>query len=448
MAIWNKIEQDYLNQERSLFEVYMRADKHGNIYDDLGQGFSGDLFGRLKVSNPLTLFDSSHIYYQDGDFDDVIVGTGSTVGFITAQSSATLGIGTTAGCRLVRQSKRAFSYQPGKSLQVLQTFVLNPPKENLTQRVGYGSSLNGVFLEQVGSQINIIKRTSISGVGSTITIPQSEWNTDTLDGTGFSTSNPSGIQLDLTKAQILFSEYEWLGVGSVRVGFAIDGKFITAHQFNHANHIDSVYMRTATLPIRYEIENTGITTSSSTMKQICANVMSNGGYERKKPETFARRTSATTVGTTFEPLVSIRLKAGREFAVVIPRQFIALPTTSDIFEVALIRNGTLTGAGFTSIPDSITDNVEYDISSTAMTGGKIVDIRYAVSTNQSISQIAADVGYNWALQLGTTQAGVSDIYTVAARTISGTGDIVGSLGFYDLTWYWGVDSRLRWWYDK
>jgi hypothetical protein len=434
MAQWNKNEQDYLNQERTLFEVYMRADRYGNIYDDLGQGFSGDLFGRLKVSNPLTLFDSSHIYYQDGDFDDVVVGTGSTVGFITAQSSATLGIGTTAGCRLVRQSKRAFSYQPGKSLQVLQTFVLEPPKENLTQRVGYGSSLNGIFLEQTGSQINIIKRTSVSGVGTTITISQSEWNTDTLDGTGFSTSNPSGIQLDLTKAQILFSEYEWLGVGSVRVGFAVDGKFITAHQFNHANLIDSVYMRTATLPLRYEIENTGITTSSSTMKQICCSVQVNGGYERKKVETIARMTTSKSVGTSFIPLVSVRLKAGREFAVIIPSQFATLPLSNNVgYEVALIRNATLTGAGFTNVPDSTTGNVEYDISASALTGGQIVDTTYTFGANQSSGALVQRQEYNWALQLGTTQAGVSDIYTVAARTISGTGDIVGSLGFYDLT---------------
>jgi hypothetical protein len=161
--------------------------------------------------------------------------------------------------------------------------------------------------------------------------------------------------------------------------------------------------------------------------------MSNGGYERKKAETFARRTTATEVGTEFEPLVSIRLAPGREFAVVVPRQFIALPTSLDSFEIALIKNATLTGAGFTAIPDSTTGNVQYDTSATAMSGGQIVDIRYTVSSNQSTSQIAADVGYNWALQLGTTQAGVSDIYTVAARVLSGTGDIIGSLGFYDLT---------------
>ncbi len=434
MAQWNKNIQDYLNQERSLFEVYMRADRHGNIYDDLGQGFSGDLFGRLKVSNPLTLFDSSHIYYQDGDFDDVIVGTGSTVGFITAQSSATLGIGTTAGCSYIRQSKRAFSYQPGKSLQVFQTFVLNPPKENLTQRVGYGSSLNGIFLEQVGSQINIVKRTSVSGVSTTITIPQSQWNKDTLDGTGFSTSNPSGIQLDLTKSQLMFTEYEWLGVGDIRVGFQIDSKMIIAHQFQHTNENDSVYMRTATLPLRYEILNTGITTSPSTMKQICASVIANGGYERKKTGSIARMTTSKNVGDTFQPLVSIRLAPGREFAVVIPFQFGALPLSNNVgYEIALIRNGTLTGASFALTPDSTTENVQYDITASAITGGKIVNTSYTFGANQSSGSLSVQQDYNWSLQLGTTQAGVSDIYTVAARTISGTGGVIGFLGYYDLT---------------
>ena len=31
MAQWNKNNQDYLNQERTLFEVFMCADRYGNI---------------------------------------------------------------------------------------------------------------------------------------------------------------------------------------------------------------------------------------------------------------------------------------------------------------------------------------------------------------------------------------------------------------------------------
>ena len=433
MAIWNITTQDYLNQERSLFEVFAQADRYGKIFDPLGQGFSGDLFGRLKVSQPFTLFDSTHRYSQDGDFSDVVLGAGSTVGIITSQSTATLGIGTSADCSIVRESKRVFSYQPGKALQVLQTFTLNPAKENLIQRVGYASSENGVMLELNGSQLNIIKRTAISGVGTTITVPQSEWNVDTLDGTGVSTSNPSGIQLDISKAQILFSEYEWLGVGSVRVGFAIDGRFIIAHQFNHANKIDSVYMTTASLPIRYEILNAGITTTSSTMKQICVSVQSNGGYEKKVASDVTRQTSLVAVAsTTFIPLVSIRLKAGREDAVVVPNQINALPdsSTAVFYEVALIKNATVSGGSWVN---SSSPNVEENTTATSMSGGTIIRTEYISSANKASTPLNENQEYNWDLQLGRTQSKVSDTYTLAVRAISGSGNCIGSLSFYDLT---------------
>ena len=431
MAQWNKNNQDYLNQERTLFEVFLQADRFGNVFDPLGQGFSGDLFGRLKVSNPYTLFDSIHRYEQDGDFSDVVVGNGSTVGFITAQSAATLGIGTEANDSAIRESKRVFAYLPGKSVQVLQTFVFNPPKQNLTQRVGYGSSENGIFLELKDSQLNIVKRTAVSGVTTTITVPQSQWNYDTLDGTGFSTSNPTGIKLDPSKVQIMFSEYEWLGAGSVRVGFAIDGRFLIAHQFNHANILDGVYMTTPCLPVRYEILNTGITTSPSVMKQICVSVQSNGGYEKKVAETFVRRTTAINVGTTYVPIVSMRLKPGREDAIILPTKFDGLPLSNNTpYVITLFKNATLVGAAFTA---SESPNVEYDITATSMSGGIPVDFTYAFGSNQSGGAVKVSESYNWDLQLGRTQNKVSDIYTVAARTISGTGDVVAALGFYDLT---------------
>jgi hypothetical protein len=436
MAQWNKNEQDFLNQERTLFEVYMRADRYGNIYDDLGQGFSGDLFGRLKVSQPFTLFDSTHRYSQDGDFSDVIVGTGSTVGMITAQSTATLGIGTTAGCSFIRESKRVFSYQPGKSLQVLQTFVFNPAKENLVQRAGYASSENGVMLELNGSQLNIIKRTATSGVGTTVTVPQSEWNLDTLDGTGFSTSNPSGIQLDISKAQIFYTEYEWLGAGSVRCGFAIDGKFINVHQFNHANHIDSTYMTTASLPVRYEILNTGITTSPSTMKQICISIVSNGGYERLVKRDIARRTTTVSVsGTSFVPLVSIRLTPGREDSIILPKSFAFLgnSNSSAILEVALIRNATLSNVGTLTWTAVNTPNAQLNTNATTMTGGSFILNDFVSSANKSDTPLNIESNYNWDLQLGRTQAKVSDILTLAVRAVSGSADCIGSISFYDLT---------------
>lgn len=404
-----------------------------HLYDQspLGKGFSGDLFGRLKISSPLTLFDSTHRYSQDGDFDDVVIGTGSNVGFITAQSSATLSIGSTEGCSIIRESKRVFSYQPGKSLQVFQTFVLNPPKENLTQRVGYASSENGVMLELVNSQVNIIKRTAISGIATTVTIPQSDWNVDKMDGTG-----PSGYVLDLTKAQILFTEYEWLGVGSVRVGFAIDGKFIISHIFNHANNIDSVYMTTATLPVRYEILNTGNVGSSSTMKQICVSVQSNGGYEKTVASKVARRPSFKVgIGTTstYTPLISIRMKSDRSDSVIIPNQFNVVVSSQQesAWEVVLIKNPTLFGASY--IPSS-SPNVEYDVSAVGVTGGTVFRNDYISSASKAFVPLNQEELYNFDLQLGRTQSKVSDVYTLAVKKLSGAdGDIIGSISFYDLT---------------
>jgi hypothetical protein len=142
---------------------------------------------------------------------------------------------------------------------------MNEGKANLRQRVGYYDNRNGIFLERAGNTAYIVKRSSVSGTPVDTRIQQNVWNNDALSGTG-----SSGKNLNLDKAQIFFTDVEWLGVGSVRAGFVIDGELIIAHQFNHANLESNVYMTTATLPVRYEIENIGITTSSSNLKQICS----------------------------------------------------------------------------------------------------------------------------------------------------------------------------------
>ncbi len=406
-----------------------------HLYDQspVGKGFNGDLFGRVKVSNPYTIFDSTHRYSQNGDFDDVVVGSDSIVGFITSQSIATLGIGTTEGCSVIRESKRVFPYQPGKSLQVFQSFVFNPPKQNLVQRAGYASSENGIMLELNGSQLNIIKRTSISGIGTTVTVPQSQWNRDRLDGTGI-----SGITLDITKSQLMFTEYEWLGVGCVKVGFVNDdGKFHTAHIFNHANVLDSTYLTTASLPVRYEILNTGITTSISTMKQICVSVQNNGGYEKLQARDIVRRTTLKTgiAATTFTPLISIRLTPGREDAIILPRGVKSVfdSQSGAIYELALIKNAILSNVGSLTWVTSSSGNVQYNVDASSLSGGVLVFNEMSSTSNKVVGGLDIETLYNWDLQLGRTQSKVSDIMTVAVRSISGTFDATASIDFFDLT---------------
>jgi hypothetical protein len=163
--------------------------------------------------------------------------------------------------------------------------------------------------------------------------------------------------------------------------------------------------------------------------------VSEGGFEQTSVDHVARRTAIlATIGTTFLPVVSIRLASGRTGAVVLPNRIQVLPTTSQNYEVALIKNPTLTGASWTAVPTD--SNVEFDVAATATTGGSIVQTDYTTASGSGgATGLAAATGYNFDLQLGVSLAGTSDIYTVAIRTVSGatTGDAVGSLSFYDLT---------------
>ena len=393
-------------------------------------GTNVDAFGRLRVSQPYTIFDSQNRYAIDNQFDTSTATGGSTT-YLPNESSVRMDVTTSSGSEVVRQSYRCMPYQPGKGLLCLATFVMNSPKAELRQRVGYFGTQNGVFIQQADSTVSFVLRSYISGsVSDARTVNQADWNGDKLNGTG-----ASGYTLDLTKAQILWMDFEWLGVGSVRCGFIINGEYIVCHTFENANDITSVYMTTAILPVRYEITNTAATASASSLKQICSSVVSEGGYEQTSIEHVARRTTTkTSIGTTFLPLVSIRLASTALSAVVLPVKFNVMPTSAgDDFEVILAKNCTgLTSASWAAVASDA--NVEQDTSATAMTLGTIVDIQYVKSTNQSSGTINQPAAYNWDLQLGASLTGTSDIYTLGIRVLSGSsGAAIGSLTFYDLT---------------
>lgn len=389
-------------------------------------GPAGDAFGRMRTSQPVTLFDSQSRYQDSGNFDTSTSGSGST-SYSADASTTSLTITTTSGDEVIRESLRVFPYQPGKSLLVMNTFVFDAAKTNLRQRVGYFGAENGVYLEQDDDTIYMVMRSDVTGSVVNTRVAQSSWNGDTFDGNG-----ASGITLDLTKSQILWQDFEWLGVGSVRCGFVIDGQLIVAHTFHNANVNDAVYMTTAILPIRYEITATGTVASGSTLKQICSTVISEGGYQEKAIKQVARMTTDTSVGTSFEPLVTIRLASDRLDSVILPAGIPVLPsgTNPDNYEIAIIKNATLTGASYNTTDFA---NFDYDVTASALTGGTIVHVEYISGTNQSASGIGTTFDYNFALQLGRTIAGTSDTLTLAARVFAGNNDIIGSFEVYDLT---------------
>lgn len=384
-----------------------------------------DAFGRLQTVSLYTLFDSQHRYQANSKFDTYAV-TGGTATYNINESTISLTVGTTIGSEVIRESKVVIPYQPGKGLLAINTFAMNTPKPNLRQRVGYFGAQNGIFLEQNGVTTYFVLRSYVGGtVDDSRKIAQSAWSEDPFDGTG-----PSGRTLDVTKGNIFWCDVEWLGVGDVRCGFFADGRPVVAHIFHNDNLNPTTYMTTASLPIRYEMTNLAGQTSSSTMRQICSTVISEGGYEpysiQRTTDGIATKTS-TSAGT-YVPFATIRLKSSRLDAVVIPSGIEIVGESTKIIAYGLFVNGTLSGStSFTSFGSD--SSVELNTTATGVTGGQLIYSGF-VSGNSTINLAGSDY---FRYQLGRTIGGTSDTLTLAFTATDATNPTaIGSIQWYEI----------------
>jgi hypothetical protein len=392
---------------------------------------STDSFGRLRTSNGLTLFDSSH-RYRDNGLWATQTATGGAATFNANEGLVDLTVSGASGSKTYRETTKVFSYQPGKSLLVMSTFVFNAAKTNLRQRVGYFNTANGIYLELNNSELTIVRRSSVTGSVVETKVNQADWNLDPLTGSGV-----SGLTLDITKAQIFWADFEWLGVGTVRFGFVLDGKFIACHSFNHGNVAPTTYITTATLPVRYEIENTGATSGNSTLKQICSSVISEGGYEL----TGAKRTINTpittpytlvTAGTTYS-VASIRLKSGcLDASVILSHLSIMGITNNASYLWELVLNGTTAGGTWSSLgSDSC---IDYNLGGGALTGGTVLTSGYTNSSTQSSAPVDVVKAALFTFQLERNSF-TSTPYemTLAVTSDTANAKVYGSLGFEEVS---------------
>lgn len=373
-----------------------------------------DAFGRLRVSNPFTLFDSQQRFDLDASFRSNVA-SGGSVTFIQTQSSANLTVTNTTGSFSARETGYTFRYQPGKSLLTMMTFTMAPASPgNTRQRVGYFGEENGFYVE-LANGVELVQRSNVTGTVSFSNVAQVNWNGDKLFGNG-----PSGQILDITKSQILWIDMEWLGVGSVRTGFIIDGIFITCHTFHHANLIKGAYITTACLPVRYEIQTlNGAAPATSNLTQICSTVMSEGGSNAPLSLYSNLCTFSATVGAaTWVPVMSLQLAPGRLDSVCAVRQMEAVITTvGDTVQWALWSNVTaanLTGENFRAAPPST--SILVDKSATAFSVTTCQQIASGMITQGAASSSSITV-----FELGQyfSQIGrdsftqTSDIFTLA-----------------------------------
>lgn len=361
----------------NLNPIYVKGVSDASFFDPT----QSDAFGRLRVSNPYTLFDSFHRYQDNGKINEYKVGTASSA-HDSNSSTILISLGSNSGDLLYRESSKVFNYQPGKSLLTLQTFCMNPAKAGLRQRVGYFDASNGIYLERDGSTVSLVLRSSSTGVLVERKINQADWNINTFP------------ELNLDRVQIFWMDIEWLGVGSVRCGFVVNGAFIHVHTFHNANTESSPgvprttsYMGTACLPVRVEFENTANTGSSSQFRIICTSVISEGGVEpsgRQRAIGHALASPRNISSTNgYVPLFTMRLKNSRLGGIVLPKKFSFAVSGNNNYEWRIIIGGTTSGGTGTWADAGTDSSVEYLLDRTSISGGTIVEQGYIINSNQS-----------------------------------------------------------------
>lgn len=378
-----------LPHNKTIYEVFRLSDRLTTT------GTATDAFGRLRTSNPVTLFDSQHRYRENEHFNTQIVGTASS-NYIEAESSMSMNVGTALNDGVYRETKRVFAYQPGKSLLIMNTFAMNDPKPGLVQRVGYFGSNNGIFLESNGTSnvLSFVLRSNSTGTTVETRVPQSQWNLDKFgsDSNSYSwqVATESGRgPLNVSNTNIFWTDVEWLGVGDVRCGFVVDGMMVPAHVFHNDNSKKSAYMTTACLPVRYEIFNSAGTSGASALKQICSTVISEGGYQLAGTQRSVGNTTPTTLTSagTFYPVVSIRLKSERPDAIVVPTGFSLLGLTGNGQRIQwrLIEDATISGGNW--VATDAYSSVQYNNSASSLSGGTVVKSGFVYVSQQGSAPI-------------------------------------------------------------
>jgi hypothetical protein len=375
------------------------------IWSAMGLGPANfDAFGRLRISAPQTVFDSKLVYdAQPLYFAEAQ--TGGAVAGVWNQPNARVRLTVAAGQTSVRQSRRYFTYQPGKSQLIFCTFNLNGPVLNVTKRAGYFDSLDGLYLELASTTaVNFVRRSSSSV--PTTTVPQASWNIDPMNGSG-----PSGVTLNFAETQILVIDFEWLGVGSARMGFVINGQVLYAHRFDNANVNPAVYMSTPNLPIRYEIDATA--GGAGNLDCICSSVASEGGLQSTGTKFgFALPARVTGIGSGASRTVfSIRHNGTYPRVTIIPTSVGPLADSNGTSKWELLYNPTLAGDTWLAATRGYCD---IDSAGVA-TGGTV--IAAGVFSN-STPATSLDLT-NTTLSLGADVAGVSDVISLVLTNTSG-----------------------------
>ena len=376
--------------------------------------YTTDSLGSLRVSNSFNIFEGLFSFdKQPLIWDESIVG-GATSVFNANTNSVDMTVGVAAGDSVVRQTFRRIRYSPSRTIQILAAGNIGNPKTNVRKRIGQFDQNNGVFFEQDGTTTYVVRRTNTSGSVVDIKIPQNQWNIDKFDGQG-----PSRITIDFSKHHLFYIQYAFQGFGDIVYGFYFEGKVRFCHRDRIANISENPAMKTAHLPCRIEITNTGVSASSTKIFYNSFTVKNEGGDGDFEGQIRSFSPNGVkVVGTSPTPVISIRLRSGFESAIVDIIKKSIFVRTNDIVIWSIYLNPTLVGSNFSN-------NISFvsiDTNAASQTGGVEI-LSGTLNQGESSEIISQEIFKLINSYLGSSINGTNQIITISARSFTGTADV-------------------------
>lgn len=387
-----------------------------------------DAFQRFRVSELITLFDLKQIQGEQVLFINEELNGTATSTYSSSGSMTTLAT-VNSGDWIVHQTKQRFNYQSGKSHLILMTLDDFDLQTDVFKEIGYFNSdtstpfntgKDGIAFCTDGTDY-MLRVYKSGAVRESLSRADGDWY-DALDGTG-----PSGLTIDFSKSNIMACDFQWLGVGRIRVAMDIDGILVPFAIINNANKKDGVYMTSPNHSLRWEIRQNGATPGN--FDYICGSVNTEGAINTLgKILSEDNGTTNIAVANTGRKYVmfSVRLKQANLDAIIDILDAAFLSTSNDdlLYNVYLNptgMTGTLTHNDVTNSSVQIAkgDSTQY-FTGEPTTGSKI-DSGY-IKSNQNFGANIEN-----ALRLGSNIDGTGDEMVITIQPLTTNANVLPTI---------------------
>jgi hypothetical protein len=319
-------------------------------------------------------------------------------------------VGSTAGSKIVRQTKNVMRYIPGRGATLAFAVRLATPVPGVRRRFGLFDENNGVYFEDNGGVYSYVIRSNVTGIVQETRVFRDDWNGEKFDGNGW-----TGVTADPTLQQMISINYEWYGAGLVQFNWLMKNETVHSHTFVNSNTNTGVWCGTPFLPIRLEIENVTGAAGTHYLYQGSNSLIQEGEPEKLGTLlSISNPIAGTTMASsdTYYPIISLRLKSNNLTGVMLLRSLQAATNDNTNVYWTLIQNATLAGGTWVNHPDP-NSFMQYNTTQTTVSGGTTLLSGFTVSGGSSL----VDLDIKAALQIGRSSMGtVSDTYTLACAS--------------------------------